>query len=77
VERAPAPAFDDLAEAFFAAAPPDEAAPASAPDSFDDLGAVGPAPRDPLAGLRRAVAAARAAFRRWRAPAGAQRAARK
>jgi hypothetical protein len=77
IARAPAPAFDDLTEAFFAAAPPDEAVLAAAPDSFDDLVAVGPAPRDPLAGFRRAVAAARAALGRWLAPAAAQRAARK
>ena len=41
---APAPAFDDLTEAFFAAAPPDDAAPTVAPECFDDLVAVGPAP---------------------------------
>jgi hypothetical protein len=75
-ERPPA-AFDDLEQAFFAAAPPDEAAPAAAPECFDDLVAAGPAPRDPLAAVRRALGAARAALRRLFAPAGAQRAARK
>jgi hypothetical protein len=73
VERAPAPSFDDLEQAFFAAAPPDEAEPAPVPDGFDDLVAVGPAPRDPLAALRRAFAAARAAIGRLCAPASAQR----
>jgi hypothetical protein len=76
-ERAPAPAFDDLAEAFFASAPPDQAGPVAAPDCFEDLVAVGPAPQDPLAPWRRAVAAVRAAIGRWLAPAGPQRAPRK
>jgi hypothetical protein len=75
-ERAPA-AFDDLEQAFFAAAPPDEAAPAAAPERFDDLVALGPAPTDPLAAVRRALGAARAALGRLFAPPGAQRAPRK
>ncbi|HEY4392827.1 MAG TPA: hypothetical protein VGP64_02140 [Polyangia bacterium] len=77
VARAPAPAFDDLAEAFFAAAPPDDAASVALPDSFDDLVAVGPAPRDPRAALRRAFAAVRAAIGRLLAPPAPQRVARK
>jgi hypothetical protein len=77
IARAPAPAFDDLTEAFFAAAPADEAVLAAAPDSFDDLVAVGPPPGDPLASLRRIFAAVRAALGRLLVPAGPQRAARK
>jgi hypothetical protein len=83
VECTRAPAFDDLAEAFFAAAPPDETAPDAAPDRFDDLVPVGPTPPDPLAvvraGTRRAIAALRVALGRLRArvSAGFQRAARK
>jgi hypothetical protein len=70
--RAPAPVFDDLEQAFFAAAPPDEATPAGAVESFDDLIA-GPAPPDPLASVRRAFGAARAALGRLFAPASPQR----
>ena len=77
VERAPAPAFDALTEAFFAAAPPDDGAAVGVPDSFDDLVALGAPPRDPLAGLRNAVAAVRAAIARLLAPASPQRASRK
>jgi len=77
VERAPAPAFDALTEAFFAAAPPDEPAAGAVPDSFDDLVTIGPAPRDPLAALRNAVAAVRAAIGRLLTPASPQRASRK
>jgi hypothetical protein len=77
VERTPGPVFDDMEQAFFAAAPPDDAAPAAAPDSFDDLVAAGPVPRDPLAALRRAFGAARAALGRLFARRGAQRSARK
>lgn len=75
-ERRPA-AFDDLEQAFFAAAPPDEAAPVAAPDCFDNLVAAGPTPRDPLAAVRRALGVARVALGRLFAPASAQRAARK
>jgi hypothetical protein len=83
VARAPAPAFDDLTEAFFAAAPPDEPATVVVSESFDDLVAVGAAPPDPLAvlgaGTRRAVAAVRVVLGRLfaRVVAGLQRAARK
>jgi hypothetical protein len=71
--RGPDPAFDDLEQAFFAAAPPDEAAPEATPDCFDDLVGTEPEARDPLAGLRRALAAARVAVKRLFAPADPQR----
>lgn len=71
--RAPAPVFDDLEQAFFAAAPPDEAASAAEVESFDDLVAAGAPPPDPLASVRRALGAARAALGRLFAPASPQR----
>jgi hypothetical protein len=71
--RAPDPTFDDLEQAFFAAAPPEEAAPAAEPERFDDLVGTEPEARDPLAGLRRALAAARVAIKRLFAPADPQR----
>jgi hypothetical protein len=78
VEAARPPAtFDDLEQAFFAAAPPEQADPVGVPDCFDDLVASGPAARDSFAALRCALAAVRAAARRLLAPATPQRDARK
>jgi hypothetical protein len=58
------PAWSELEQAFFAAAPPEEPQSAAEPERFDDLLELAPSRRQPPGAVRRALAAAGAALRR-------------